>query len=228
VPRWWRAAGCPTVVRLCRASTPQHEPGVPAGLPWSTTASAHRRPAPSTRGARQATWPARINAGGRYRHAGHDPPLVPEVDRPEVRRQSSKRARPPDDAPDIADLVVQMAGENPQWGYSRIHGALANLGHEVARNTVKRILQDHGIDPAPSGVGTRQGKRSCSHTGPASLPPSLRSKCSRSAIELQTRRVQLAGVHPYTRAAADISRAPSNLPGAATPLPRAPTSTRRH
>jgi hypothetical protein len=50
---------------------------------------------------------------------------------------------------EIADLVVQMAGENPQWGYSRIQGALANLGHEVARNTVKRILQDHGIDPAP-------------------------------------------------------------------------------
>ena len=53
------------------------------------TASAHRRPAPSTRGARQATWPARVDAGGRYRHPGHDPPLVPEVDRPEVRRQSS-------------------------------------------------------------------------------------------------------------------------------------------
>ena len=29
---------------------------------------------------------------------------------------------------EIADLVVQMAGENPQWGYSRIQGALANLG----------------------------------------------------------------------------------------------------
>jgi transposase len=48
----------------------------------------------------------------------------------------------------IADIVVRMAGENPQWGYTRIQGALANLGHEVARNTVKRILQDHGIDPA--------------------------------------------------------------------------------
>jgi len=44
--------------------------------------------------------------------------------------------------------MVRMAGENPQWGYTRIQGALANLGHEVARNTVKRILQDHGIDPA--------------------------------------------------------------------------------
>jgi putative transposase len=42
---------------------------------------------------------------------------------------------------EIADLVVRMAGENPQWGYTRIQGALANLGHEVARNTVKRILR---------------------------------------------------------------------------------------
>ena len=48
-----------------------------------------------------------------------------------------------------ADLVVRMAGENPRWGYTRIRGALANLGHEVARNTVKRILHDHWIDPAP-------------------------------------------------------------------------------
>ena len=41
-----------------------------------------------------------------------------------------------------------MAEENPKWGYTRIRGALANLGHEIARNTVKRILQEHGIDPA--------------------------------------------------------------------------------
>ena len=57
------------------------------------------RRATSTRDARQATWPARIDAGGRYCHSGHDSPLVPEVDRPEVRRQSSKTARPPEDAP---------------------------------------------------------------------------------------------------------------------------------
>ena len=49
----------------------------------------------------------------------------------------------------IAELVVTIAMENPRWGYTRIRGALANLGHDVARNTVKRILQDHGIEPAP-------------------------------------------------------------------------------
>ena len=50
---------------------------------------------------------------------------------------------------EVAALVVRMAGENPQWGYTRLRGALSNLGHEIARNTVKRILRDHGIDPAP-------------------------------------------------------------------------------
>ena len=50
---------------------------------------------------------------------------------------------------DVAALVVRMAVEHPQWGYTRIRGALSHLGHEIARTTVKRILHDHGIDPAP-------------------------------------------------------------------------------
>ena len=50
---------------------------------------------------------------------------------------------------DVAALVVRMAVENPQWGYTRIRGALSNLGYEIARTTVKRILHDHGIGPAP-------------------------------------------------------------------------------
>ena len=42
-----------------------------------------------------------------------------------------------------------MANENPTWGYTRIRGGLKSLGHEVARNTIKAILKDHGIAPAP-------------------------------------------------------------------------------
>ena len=49
----------------------------------------------------------------------------------------------------VAELVVRMAGENPTWGYTRVRGALANLGHPIARNTSKRILHDHGIATAP-------------------------------------------------------------------------------
>ena len=35
------------------------------------------------------------------------------------------------------------------WGYTRIQGAMANLGHKLGRGTIRGILQDHGIEPAP-------------------------------------------------------------------------------
>ena len=50
---------------------------------------------------------------------------------------------------EIADLVVRIALENSGWGYTRIRDALWHLGHEIGRTTVKRILLDHGIEPAP-------------------------------------------------------------------------------
>ncbi len=49
----------------------------------------------------------------------------------------------------ITDLIFKMARENPGWGYTRIRGALANLGHEVGRSTIKRTLIENGLDPAP-------------------------------------------------------------------------------
>ena len=52
-------------------------------------------------------------------------------------------------AQEITDLVLRMARENTSWGYDRIQGALANVGHIVAPNTVKNILKRHGIEPAP-------------------------------------------------------------------------------
>jgi hypothetical protein len=33
----------------------------------------------------------------------------------------------------IIDLVMRMALDNPSWGYTRIQGAMANLGHQVGR-----------------------------------------------------------------------------------------------
>jgi putative transposase len=42
-----------------------------------------------------------------------------------------------------------MADENPTWGYTRIRGALKNLGHRVGRSTIARILKAQGIPPVP-------------------------------------------------------------------------------
>jgi hypothetical protein len=42
-----------------------------------------------------------------------------------------------------------MATENRDWGYTRIIGALSNLGHNLARGTVANILKRNGIEPAP-------------------------------------------------------------------------------
>jgi len=51
----------------------------------------------------------------------------------------------------IRELVVRLAQENSTWGYTRIRGALANLGHQVGRTTIARTLKEHGLDPAPEG-----------------------------------------------------------------------------
>jgi len=50
---------------------------------------------------------------------------------------------------ELVALVVRMARENRGWGYTRIQGAMANLGYKLGRGTIGRILKDHGIEPAP-------------------------------------------------------------------------------
>jgi hypothetical protein len=50
---------------------------------------------------------------------------------------------------EIRQLVVRMAEDNPTWGYTRIQGALKNLGHRVGRSTIARLLKAHGLPPVP-------------------------------------------------------------------------------
>ena len=50
---------------------------------------------------------------------------------------------------EIRQLVVRMATENPTWGYTRIKGALTNVGHHVGRSTIRRILKAAGLPPVP-------------------------------------------------------------------------------
>ena len=108
---------------------------------------------------------------------------------------------------DVAARVVRMAVEHPQWGYTRIRGALSNLGHEIARTTVKRTRHDHGIDPAPERSRRMPWKTFLQ------APWEGRTACDRFTVEvltlvglqrylvffviaLQSRRVTIAGIPP--------------------------------
>jgi putative transposase len=53
----------------------------------------------------------------------------------------------------IRALVLEMARDNPGWGYRRIHGELTGLGYTLAPSTVRQIFKDAGIDPAPRRSG---------------------------------------------------------------------------
>jgi hypothetical protein len=72
---------------------------------------------------------------------------------------SGRRAYPgrPRISPEVAK-VVRMARENHGWGYDRIVGALANLGHAISDRTVGNILRRHNIPPGPERSRTTSWK----------------------------------------------------------------------
>src|SRR5450830_5400 len=74
--------------------------------------------------------------GSRFRHSAGRPRVEEETER----------------------VVVQMAKENPTWGYDRIVGALANLGQRLSDQTVGNILRRHGVPPAPKRKHTTSWK----------------------------------------------------------------------
>ena len=47
--------------------------------------------------------------------------------------------------PDLTELVIRLAKENRGWGYTRIQGTMAHLGHEMGRSTIRAILLGAGV-----------------------------------------------------------------------------------
>jgi putative transposase len=60
----------------------------------------------------------------------------------------TKPGRPPLE-PSVGALILRLARENPRWGYQRIVGELKGLGVAVSATTVRSVLIEAGVSPAP-------------------------------------------------------------------------------
>ena len=109
---------------------------------------------------------------------------------------------------EIESLVIQFAEENPSWGYSRIAGALSNLGFKICRQSVGNILIRNGIPPAPNRdretnwskfIKTHQNViAACDFfTTEVITPVGLITYYVLFFIHLGSRKVHLAGITPH-------------------------------
>ena len=118
---------------------------------------------------------------------------------------ASRGAGRPRSEAEIESLVVRIAVENRDWGYTRIVGALSNLGYNLARGTVANILKRNGIEPAPERSRKTSWKEFLSQhwemivaadffTVEVWTTKGLQRFIVLFFIELSTRRVQIGGI----------------------------------
>src|SRR5947207_2360214 len=119
--------------------------------------------------------------------------------------------------PQVADLVLRLARENPRWGYLRIVGECRKLGIRVSATSVRTILRRHRLGPAPRRGGPTwtqflraqaAGTLACDFLTVETI--GLTRLYVLFVIELEHRRVHLAGItaHPT---GAWITQAARNL-----------------
>src|SRR5262249_3626429 len=117
----------------------------------------------------------------------------------------ARLAKPRGHAPLAAELevlIVQLARENPRFGYKKVVGELLKLGYHVGRSTVRDVLKRHGIQPAPERTRNSSNWRTFLASHKAALLATdfftvetlwLQTIYVLFFIDLNTRQVYLAG-----------------------------------
>ncbi|WP_327010735.1 integrase core domain-containing protein [Dactylosporangium sp. NBC_01737] len=128
----------------------------------------------------------------------------------------TRPGRPPVD-PELRDLVLRLAADNPTWGHRRVQGELARLGYRTAASTVWKLLHQAGVDPAPrrSGPTWQQFLTAQAHTILACDFFTVDTVLLKQIyvlffIELATRQVHIAGVTAH-QTSAWVTRQARNL-----------------
>src|SRR6266487_440779 len=109
--------------------------------------------------------------------------------------------RPPLDE-HVQQLIVRLARENPRWGYQRIKGELLRLGMAASATAIQATLRRHGLDPAPRRAGSGTWRAFLRQQAAGIVAWDfvtvdtvwLKRLYVLVFIELDTRRVHLAGV----------------------------------
>jgi putative transposase len=69
-----------------------------------------------------------------------------------IARRWTYSHRPPGRPPlerSLRELILRLANENPHWGYKRIVGELKGLDVAVSATSVRKVLIEAGLQPAP-------------------------------------------------------------------------------
>jgi putative transposase len=132
------------------------------------------------------------------------PPFAVQALRQHRRQQARLRlalgSPPPSLDQDVQALILRLARENSRWGYQR-QGELLRLGVQVSATAIRTTLRNHGFDPAPRR--TAPSWRAFLRQQAAGIVACdlftvdtiwLRRLYVLFFIELDTRRVHLAGV----------------------------------
>ncbi len=66
--------------------------------------------------------------------------------------RQNRIGRPPID-PKLRELIVRMAKNSSDWGCYRVKGELQSLGYRVGVSTIRGVLREAGVPPAPRRDG---------------------------------------------------------------------------